>query len=1149
MSSNYQQPDILEKSEDFSPELRLADRVEFKESEYVEPVMNFEEDPEFDEIKFESNTGMIDFSKQLHNEYNYNQINETVEYENNVDPYINQELNFEKPNEIVISQRNESFSNSKSITNSDEKKSKGSKFERFRQKASKVNHKKTDHKESSNTGYYSDNQAKTYGNQIPTQHSLYINTRSHRDFNNLEYESEMQEQSESFDRKSEKGYNHYSQYQAIDPSSPQKKGKNAITEVNQYVYKCGDGETQKVQAINQSEITVEEDKNHKNISYNIKINEPPKDSFIKNKPKLVIDINSVNNNSKHVHKHETEEVIKYKLDMATNYEEEIQEEVFKTYQRRENDQDIRKSFLIDFIKDEEKVINLQKMETVYCSIGSESMINEAENNFSRDDLPNKLIDKNLPNVTDTDVVACHDYRRESLNKINSISKKDQATECDLLTIKEILIESRQSISDINMAIYYIKCMSRAAKIVELHDFLYSTLRVLDTFDAILRLFDFERILILNVISALSNLTYQNHLISDEILNCKFWHDIIEPQKVNEDENMLKFFAFLLTNMSYKNENVKVRLVNEGIAQILDSQFKLACKIKMMKGLSYTLSAIANLVTIKEICSVQIFEEKKNFYVEFISSLHKFINDREITKSALMVFQNILKNVSKQEMDKLINNGLSSYLQSVFLKWKTEGNDDIMHQFLFCLGEAGWYETLWNNLERSMLSKYIIENLLNYNNVIINSALSCLWHLTKIESIADNVVFRDDWRKINETFWKDWGDEQANITSLVLLISSNLVWSKKRQDHLNNKNYARNVQGYFPRVWSPENYIEGGGRNDTLLLVWANLMLKLTNNPRTCELLVKEMPDQIWDLIEKYYDTPFFDKIYNLVSNVCLGYPIDTQFTQKTLDISLRKAAESRSKMFFVNFAHFQENGFALNDYLLKKSREKRDVILKIVENLPIIAKPKEDVIRDYLVPGGRRETKILGELWSESKIKADKVAEMTDGVNVQRFRQGGAVEKGQVYTTNDKICLIFQRDDWISFDMIEDRIQIDGFVKVVKGFDKKDNAYHQAMKKYQQKIKDNCCLTIYGKKTTIGESGFYLGFESKERRDNWYETLMTMNKENVKKIEEEVKSEKKKKEAEKKRKEAEKEELKKMSDKKKKEAESDEKKKMTGKGR
>jgi len=208
----------------------------------------------------------------------------------------------------------------------------------------------------------------------------------------------------------------------------------------------------------------------------------------------------------------------------------------------------------------------------------------------------------------------------------------------------------------------------------------------------------------------------------------------------------------------------------------------------------------------------------------------------------MVFQNILKNVSKEEMDKLLNNGLSSYFQSVFLKWKLEGNEDVMSQFLFCLGEAGWYETLWNMLERSMLSKYIIQNLLNYDHVIINSALSCLWHLTKIDTIADNIVFKNEWQKIDKIFWKDWEDGLSNITSLILLINSNLVWSKKRQDYLNSRSFAKHIQAHLPRIMNPE----GEERNETLLLVWANIMLKLTNSPETCEILVKEMSEQIWN---------------------------------------------------------------------------------------------------------------------------------------------------------------------------------------------------------------------------------------------------------------------------------------------------------------
>lgn len=53
------------------------------------------------------------------------------------------------------------------------------------------------------------------------------------------------------------------------------------------------------------------------------------------------------------------------------------------------------------------------------------------------------------------------------------------------------------------------------------------------------------------------------------------------------------------------------------------------------------------------------------------------------------------------------------------------------------------------------------------------------------------------------------------------------------------------------------------------------------------------------------------------------------------------------------------------------------------------------------------------------------------------------------------------------------------------------------MTKYNKKIPEDCCLCIYGRKTTAGESGFFLCMDSKKQRDSWVETLTLINKENV----------------------------------------------------
>jgi len=173
-----------------------------------------------------------------------------------------------------------------------------------------------------------------------------------------------------------------------------------------------------------------------------------------------------------------------------------------------------------------------------------------------------------------------------------------------------------------------------------------------------------------------------------------------------------------------------------------------------------------------------------------------------------------------------------------------------------------------------------------------------------------------------------------------------------------------------------------------------------------------------------------------------------------------------------------------------------------MSDLPTIAKCKEVTIRKMILNKKENHNLPLDEVWNQSKINKESINELTRGTLVQWFRPGGTVENGQLSTTNDKQAIFFQRTNWVSFDPKEDKLDVDGFVKMVKGFDKKGNAYYDVMKNLECNIDENCCLTIYGKKITERESGFYMKMRTEEKRTKWYKTLETLNGENVKKIKE-----------------------------------------------
>ena len=158
----------------------MAERPDLDTSEEVEPVAMLTEDPEIDEIKFESNTGMIDFSKQLQNEFNIKRVDSIVQDIN----FNGKDSCMERPNEVVISNRNLSHSNYTNSDKSYEKKQtskSGSKFERFRLKASVIDHKKSDHK-STASGYQSEQQNTSINQRNITKINQIVNNEKHEIF-------------------------------------------------------------------------------------------------------------------------------------------------------------------------------------------------------------------------------------------------------------------------------------------------------------------------------------------------------------------------------------------------------------------------------------------------------------------------------------------------------------------------------------------------------------------------------------------------------------------------------------------------------------------------------------------------------------------------------------------------------------------------------------------------------------------------------------------------------------------------------------------------------------------------------------------------------------------------------------------------------
>ena len=260
--------------------------------------------------------------------------------------------------------------------------------------------------------------------------------------------------------------------------------------------------------------------------------------------------------------------------LATNNEEMIKEETFKTVYAADR-------FQLDFnptlVLKEEKISSSllpQQDSNMYDSLGSKSMLEQAE------PILGKNANLGMPQGLVNPQINTHEYRRSCLRFISEKSDEQGLTDSDVAEIKILVEEAKNNLSDLSSACYYAKCVARAGKIVSLHAWLI-TCKVTEIFDRLLEAFEYVRILLVNVLSALSNLSYQEPEFAKEILGCKFWPGAKNMIKISTDKNTMRYFASLVTNMTYRNDYVKLQLVEDGIAQLLEPELKIACRLKFI----------------------------------------------------------------------------------------------------------------------------------------------------------------------------------------------------------------------------------------------------------------------------------------------------------------------------------------------------------------------------------------------------------------------------------------------------------------------------------------------------------------------------------------------------------------------------------------
>jgi len=104
----------------------------------------------------------------------------------------------------------------------------------------------------------------------------------------------------------------------------------------------------------------------------------------------------------------------------------------------------------------------------------------------------------------------------------------------------------------------------------------------------------------------------------------------------------------------------------------------------------------------------------------------------------------------------------------------------MRQFIFTISEVGMYSQFWETMESFDLSDFILEQMPKWSSDITGPCLNSLYFLSKLEVVSNKMVFDQKYMVIDSVFQKE---NDSNII-LVLLIMSNLVSSRKRQDEMN-----------------------------------------------------------------------------------------------------------------------------------------------------------------------------------------------------------------------------------------------------------------------------------------------------------------------------------------------------------------------------